>query len=264
MAETETSPKRLEVAGFLQSFTQAAVSTGFSVMEFGQVQGHPLLAAERAAEGDALARIYVSAGIHGDEPAGSLALLGLLRQNWFDRRISWQLLPALNPGGLSRGTRETPSGHDANRDYRHGETEEIRAHLTWLREAGGTFDAAVCLHEDWESSGFYLYELNGDGLPSPSTRILHDCSPFTGIDLSPEIDGHPARFGLIRPDAAGSGGRERWPEALYLALNHTRLCLTLETPSSQALEKRVMAHAAALRSLVAQILERRVADDFAI
>ena len=105
--------------------------------EFGQADGYPLLAAERFAEGEALARIYVSAGIHGDEPAGSLALLALLRQNWFDGRISWQLLLALNPGGLARGIRETPAGLDANRDYRHGETEEVRAHLTWLREEGG-------------------------------------------------------------------------------------------------------------------------------
>ena len=64
-------------------------------------------------------RIYLSAGIHGDEPAPPLALLALIESGALDKRAVWFLCPILNPDGLARGTRENAEGVDLNRDYRH-------------------------------------------------------------------------------------------------------------------------------------------------
>lgn len=48
--------------------------------------------------------IYLSAGIHGDEPAGPLALLGLLQENRFPAEIGLVIFPLLNPEGFAVGS----------------------------------------------------------------------------------------------------------------------------------------------------------------
>src|SRR4051812_14550494 len=45
-------------------------------------------------------RLYVSAGIHGDEPAGPLAILQLLRANRWPDSIDVWVCPCLNPSGF--------------------------------------------------------------------------------------------------------------------------------------------------------------------
>jgi len=222
-----------ETAGRLEAAARAA---GFRVERFGEKGGCPLLAFTKRTPGPR-PRIYVSAGIHGDEPAPPLALHGLLEAGVFDSRAVWFLCPMLNPEGLARGTRENAQGIDLNRDYRDPRTPEIRAHVAWLRRQPN-FDLTVCLHEDWESNGFYLYEQNPDGLPSLAEALVATAFRLCPIDLSPTIDGWEARGGVIRPPG-NPLEREQWPEAVYLRTHHTRLAYTVETPSSLPFAQRV-------------------------
>ncbi len=104
-------------------------------------------------------RVYLSTGIHGDEPAGLVALRDLFRDNLWPAELNLGICPCLNPQGCELGTRENASGHDLNRDYRNPRSTEVRLHLEWL-SALTPWDVSICLHEDWESHGFYLYELN--------------------------------------------------------------------------------------------------------
>ncbi len=109
--------------------------------------------------------------MHGDEPAGPLAVLRLLQEDdWPGDAAIW-LCPCLNPTGFPLNRRENASGIDLNRDYRHLQSAEVRAHVAWL-ERQPRFDLALCLHEDWESNGFYLYELNPENRPSFAEKIL--------------------------------------------------------------------------------------------
>ena len=218
---------------------------------FGDAGGFPLLALTKRTTG-LLPRIYLSAGIHGDEPAAPLAMLSLLEGGEFDQRAVWFLCPMLNPVGLSLGTRGNADGIDLNRDYRHLESGEVAAHVGWLRRQPN-FDLAICLHEDWETGGFYLYELNPENQPSLAAPMIDAVSKTCPIETSPVIDGRDAVGGIIRP-ASNPYEREQWPEALYLQANHTRLSYTLETPSSRLLEVRV----AALRAAVLRALARTV------
>src|SRR6266487_294300 len=50
--------------------------------------------------------IYISTGIHGDEPAGPLAVLRLFQQKHWPDKISLWLIPCLNPAGSLRNSRE--------------------------------------------------------------------------------------------------------------------------------------------------------------
>jgi len=196
-------------------------------------------------------KIYLSAGIHGDEPAGPLAMLHLLRENLWPSNAELFLVPCLNPVGFLAGRRENSRGLDLNRDYRHLQSGEIREHVVWLDQKP-RFDCCFCLHEDWESHGFYLYELNPDEGPSVAERIIDRVAPVCPIDYSDVIDGRPASGGIIRPDANPSE-RPQWPEAIWLLAHKTRLSYTLEAPSDFPLSTRVDAlvtgiHAALLES----------------
>ena len=240
-----------DAAAFLGRLEAAGRKAGFRIEPYGRASGYALQALTRRTPG-VLPRIYISSGIHGDEPAGPLALLEMIEAGVFDRRADWFLCPFLNPAGCSRGTRENPDAVDLNRDYRNPQSEEVRAHVAWL-SSQPRFDVTLCVHEDWEAKGFYLYEQNPRGHPSLAAAILHAASGFCPIDPSPTIDGREATGGIIRP-SGDPLEREKWPESVYLRVNHTHLTYTIEAPSALPLARRVAAHRAALEAAIRGML----------
>ncbi len=248
----------------LHRFVEAAHRAGFGVESFGAApDGTPLLVARRVPKG-ALMSVYVSSGTHGDEPAGPLALLHWMTRGIPDPGVAWTVFPLLNPSGWDAGTRENAAGADLNRDYLTLSQPETAAQAAWLEKSGGSFDWAVCLHEDWEASGFYLYELARPDTPRIGRRILQEVSVVMPPDTAHEIDGMPARHGLITPDGDHSLRGSAWPEALRLIRDHAPLCHTLETPTGAPLARRMAAHVTALRAGLAESLRPRVEDDFVI
>lgn len=196
-------------------------------------------------------RVYLSTGIHGDEPAGPLAMLRLLEADaWPDDMELW-LLPCLNPTGFPLNRRENAAGVDLNRDYRHRLTPEIRAHVAWL-ERQPAFDVTLCLHEDWEAHGFYVYELNPEDRPSLAPSIVEAVAEVCPIDRSEVIEGRPASGGIIRPNL-DPNTRPQWPEAFWLLQNKTRLSYTLEAPSDFPLGLRVNALVAGVQAALANL-----------
>ena len=140
-----------------------------------------------------------------------------------------------------------------NRDYRSLKTEMVRAHTVWLARQP-RFDVTLLLHEDWESNGFYLYELNPGRMPSFSEAIIKQVSTVCPIDTSPLIEGRAAENGVIcaNPDLME---RPDWPEAFYLIHHKSPLSYTLEAPSDFELSTRVNALVEGVRA-VFEALER--------
>jgi len=198
-------------------------------------------------------RIYLSAGIHGDEPAGPLAIMKILGASWLaETDADWTLCPALNPHGLRAGIRENADGIDLNRDYQRRQSPEVAAHAAWLidRHAPELF---LSLHEDWETRGFYFYEINlGLDQPARAEAILAAASRILPIETTPVIDGHRVRACGWIHHAAEADLPDEWPEAIFLAKNGCPLSFTFETPSQLPLEDRIAAHIAAVRTVVGQ------------
>jgi len=229
----------LDVARLLEQFRTHATKAGFRIEDYGRADAFPLLALTRRVAG-IKPRIYLSAGIHGDEPAPPLALLELLQAGCFDDRATWFLCPVLNPIGLQNGHREDAAQRDLNRDYQDRHTPEVRQHTAWL-ERQPPFDLTLCLHEDWESQGFYLYELNPESRPGLADAMIDAVRGVMPIESADVIDGRKADApGIIRP-VSDPLLRQNWPEAIYLRHFHTTLSYTLETPSALPLETRVAA-----------------------
>ncbi|HXR04352.1 MAG TPA: M14 family metallocarboxypeptidase [Verrucomicrobiae bacterium] len=198
---------------------------------------NPLARRSEAKTAQPSARIYLSTGIHGDEPAGPLAGLRLLQENKWPASAELWFCPCLNPVGFALNRRENADGKDLNRDYRHLETAEVRAHIAWL-ERQPRFDLYLCLHEDWESHGFYLYEQNPDGKSSFAETMVNAVQKICPIDPSEIIEDRPAKDGIIRPNL-DPRTRPQWAEAFYLIVNKSRLGYTLEAPSDFPMATRV-------------------------
>ena len=194
-------------------------------------------------------RIYLSSGIHGDEPAGPLAAVRLVQENRWPANAELWFCPCLNPMGFVLNRRENAGGRDLNRDYRHLETAEVRAHIAWL-ERQPQFDLCLCLHEDWESHGFYVYELNPENRPSLAKTMIARIAETCPINHSEIIEDRPAQNGIIRPNLDPQK-RPQWAEAFYLIVNKTRLSYTLEAPSDFPLITRVNALVAGVNAVLA-------------
>ena len=200
--------------------------------------------------------IYISAGIHGDEPASSEALIA-----WAERhatvlaRLPLMLFPCLNPWGLVNNTRVNEAGVDLNRVFQNNDAPVIAALKRLIK--GHRFALALNLHEDFDGQGLYLYEVQraqpywGESLLAAAARII-------AIDPRQRIDGRVARAGLIRRRFNQKRfARMGFPEAIYLHQHHADHALTLETPSEFAIEQRVAAQVAIIEECVRRIVPRK-------
>ena len=232
---------RVNVDQLLSDFRSAAETSGFQVESYGEAFGYPLLTATRATKPSRKSRqIYLSTGIHGDEPAPPLALLQLLKNDALPHTNHYTLCPCMNPAGLAAGTRENPDGIDLNRDYTDFASTEIRTHRDWIEANITALDLALHLHEDWEAKGFYFYELNFHGHYSHADALLAAAKKHLPIDTDSTIDGHPANGGIIRPPERPHVP-EGLPEALYFEAHYNLLDYTIETPSCFPLDQRIQA-----------------------
>jgi len=237
----------IDIRAVLRDIETAARKFGWAQEIFHEQAGFPWLAFHRAPRlAPKAPRLYLSAGIHGDEPAGPLAALRLLQENRWPENAEIFLLPCQNPAGFTLNQRGNAAGLDLNRDYRQPQAAETRAHIAWL-ERQPPFDLYLCLHEDWESHGFYLYEQNPDDKPSLAETLVAAVKKVCPIDLSESIEGRAAQGGIVRPNISPPE-RPDWPEAFYLITRKARQGYTLEAPSDFPLATRVNALVAAVRA----------------
>ena len=123
----------IDLRAVLGDLETAALQQGWSSESFLIHGGYKWLALHRAGRAGATPkRIYLSAGIHGDEPAGPLAALQLVRENRWPENAELFLAPCLNPAAFGLNKRENADGIDLNRDYLNSKSAEIRAHVAWL------------------------------------------------------------------------------------------------------------------------------------
>lgn len=208
---------------------------------FAQADGFPVhVIASPARPGPSL---YLSAGIHGDEPAATEGLV-----SWCGKRARalarcrLLIFPCLNPWGLQNNDRHDARGRDLNRGYHRRDIRVIAAQKKILR--GRNFDAAVMLHEDFDAHGVYLYEIKGDK-PFWGERLLSAAARHLPVDPRGSIEGRRVRAGLVRRAVTRDTMPEH-PEAFWLRFAHTGRSLTFETPSEFSLTARVRAHGAVL------------------
>ncbi len=198
--------------------------------------------------------LYLAAGVHGDEPAGTLGLL-----DWAERHpqalaeLPLRLLPCLNPWGLIHNTRGDHRGLDLNRRFHLRRDPRIRAWQDFARAE--PLALALTLHEDYEAQGIYCYELKaGRELVAPPP--LQRAAQVIGPDPRGRIDGHRAGNGLIVRSRGIPRNLPGMPEAIELFQHWRCPTLTFETPSEFSLEERVQAQRRFIEGAVAWFRNR--------
>ena len=189
--------------------------------------------------------VYISAAIHGDEPASSEALIVWAEKNSCRlAKLPLLIFPALNPWGLINNMRTNAAGTDLNRLFHMDEDPVVAA----VKRVVGArqFALALMLHEDFDAEGYYVYEVKREQ-PFWGEALLKVAERFIPIDKRAKIDGRTAKAGLIRRRFQRALFlRIGFPEAIWLHDLHARRSLTIESPSEFAIEQRVAAHCAVI------------------
>ena len=227
---------------FVRRWRAVARGAGLRLEEFARQDEYPVYCV-RTKTDPAAGGLYVSAGIHGDEPAGPEALL-----RWAEANLATHvrargatplfILPCLNPWGIVNNRRSDHKGRDLNRifDRRVSPITELRQLL-----AGHRFDFALHLHEDYDGQGIYLYEVNVGPVRWGAGLLEASASKSVPVEQRRRIDGWRFRDGMLNQKLDPRNVPEH-PEALHLHLNHCPHVCTFETPSEFGLTHRVRAH----------------------
>ena len=238
---------------YLKQIDALLVQAGAVDEVYTEVGGYALKGYSLVREG--APAVYLSTGMHGDEPAGPLALLELLANGLLERSLTFHICPCLNPTGLALKTRENAPEYgetDMNRDYILKQTQEVAGHVKWLEKLQPNFpELFISLHEDWESGGYYFYEINCcNDKPERYEYIVERLKDVMLMEAEQVIDDHEIRregwiYHEAEPDMP-----EGWPEAIYMAKNGCPLSFTFESPSALAMKHRIAAHVMAVNSVL--------------
>ena len=254
-APESSSQRSHDYRYLIERWRAVARASRVRLKQFAETPAYPVYAlmTPRLVEGEG---VYISAGIHGDEPAGPEALIQWAELHAHElSRWPLMLLPCLNPEGLRNNTRLNEQGLDLNRVFDR-ETSPVINALRRLLDAH-RFALALNLHEDYDGQGAYLYEVQRFP-PHWGESLLKIVSRILPIDPRMRIDGRGARAGLVRRRF----DRKRfatigYPEAIYLHMHHAARSLTFETPSEFALERRVAAHVAVIDECARRVFSPR-------
>lgn len=211
--------------------------------------------------------VLISAGVHGEEPAGVYALLKFLEEDLFDFAGDYRftLFPCINPFGFEHGCRFNSKGININREFKKDSLcREAKKVMDVLSRKARKFVCTVDLHEtdpNYIGEGFtaednpkefYMWEVCPDKSIRIGDKVIQNVERVMPV----------CRWDRIYQDV-NCGGVIWYPEGCnnktyaagttlegYLAYNFTPQAFTLETPCGWPMDKRVLAHRTALRNIL--------------
>lgn len=217
----------------------------------------------------AMPAITIAAGVHGDEPAGSWALLELVETGALDPSFCYRIWPCVNAAGFIAGTRENARRVDVNRTFGGtGGSREASAVLATNR--GLKFALSLDLHEDYDAVGFYCYEYGGGEIGRHVIAALEAdgfaIDPLEAtFDLAgPLDDAHCIRQrGRVVADAAHEVGMlGALSYSMAISREAARHALTFETPSVAPWPTRLAMHRTAVIAAIAMLAEESASVPF--
>ena len=193
-------------------------------------------------------RIGAFATIHGDEPAGALAiarfLVELAAAPETAENFLLQLYPICNPTGFEDNTRHSRRGRDLNREFWRASGEpEVR----WLEQELRTrhFHGLIQLHTDDTSDGIYGF-VRGHTLTENLLRpALAAAGTILPRNANATIDGFAARDGIIYDQYEGI-------LAAPAEIEPVPFEIVLETPHHAPLNQQVEALVVAMRTILSE------------
>lgn len=191
----------MKYVDYVQQFREAA--QGLTVTEYGAVEElgrtWPLLKLQTEGKG----RLTITAGFHGEEPAGPLTCLhrlGDIVAHAKARNVALTIYPCINPSGFEGGHRYNASGEQPNNDFLRYETAEgVKGELApgeaftrwWLYDGGPKETRAVRADIDQHPAPHTAIDLHQDawvrrpchyayifGPRKPFEQLVRQCVPL--------------------------------------------------------------------------------------
>ncbi len=195
-------------------------------------------------------RVFLSGGMHGNEPAGVETLAqfieSLARNPSELGSISFDIVPVVNPWGFEHDQRFNGEGRDVNRDFASFKSQESKIIDGYLK--GQRYDLMLDHHEDPDGSGFYMYQyampdqvisrqvigaVRSDGYPIEQNVNMVILKTEDGLIDAP-------LWGLWYMQATGQLSFPNWSR-----LNGSETVYTIETPTKLKWEGRLQMHSTA-------------------
>ncbi len=176
--------------------------------------------------------ICFSAGIHGDEIAGSWAIIEFIKKYLPAQflKIKIIIFPVASPTAFDKKKRYHYAGKDLNRLFcRKKLTGENRILFSSLNEEKVFFFHS--LHEDVDENSFYLYNFEKEE-EHFYRDILKLAKNYFSINTASKIDNNPAVDGLVINHQDGSFEDRMFRDG-------TPYSMCTETPGKQPLKKRI-------------------------
>lgn len=220
----------------------------------GTAHSYPIYQIRLASSAEIPKHILIIGGMHGDEPAGVEAVLQFLERDntTLLRTFSFLVIPCINPYGYVHKTRETLDGVDINRAF---EAENLAEVVIIKKALGQTqFSLSIDFHEDYDATGFYLYEGKRDEKyigPDLATAAK------TIGPIDPEDPGEdaPVLTEGVYKVATSWGTQGLTP---YLLHFHSEHVIISETPTVWQLQQRASLHLTVLDTALNILLEKEL------
>jgi len=188
----------------------------------------------------ATSSVFISAGLHGDEPAAVESVLQfierVLEQPKQYARFNMDFIPLVNPTGWRDCTRLTAQGLDINRQYHLLKGKEVKILENFLR--GKHYDLMIDHHEDPRDHVHAFYTV---------TYGNEDLSAIHGLVATVKSKGFKLRR-FARTEGYFNVGKRLMPVLelrtfmLYARNHYSSRVYQVETPTELSVEQRVLLH----------------------
>ncbi len=196
-------------------------------------------------------QILITGGVHGDEPAGVEAAISFLARDNTEllNHFSFVVIPCINPYGYIHEMRENENNVDINRSFETDDVLEAVIVKDAIRDM--QFAMTIDFHEDYEASGFYLYEgiQNEQYLGPIIANVVKSIGP---IDTEDSGEDTTAITQGVYKVASKWGAQGLAP---YLLHYHSEHVIIPETPTVWELDQRVALHLGILDTALTHYIE---------
>jgi len=229
---------------FISHLKRVAAKRQFSVNELGVVGNDPIFLLRRDILSDR-PNLLITAGFHGEEPAGCWGILLFLEtvSQELLQNVNLSFIPLVNPTGFKKGYRYNDWGENPNSGFCHtlsGKPETSKEgsilleNLDLVKQLAK--DGFVSLHEDSDQERFYIYTFENSDSPGVfSKSLLHAGTDFFEPCSDGIVEGASLNNGIIFKDCDGS-----FEDFLF----HKGIPITAcsETPGKADIKKRIEAN----------------------
>lgn len=200
-------------------------------------------------------KIFINAAIHGNEPAGFYYVMELIeklaKNPDLHRNIAFDIIPMVNPWGVTHNIRFNQVGIDINRDLATLRSQEAKIIQTFVGEK--QWDLMLDLHEDPSASGFYVYQYGQPDKITCEKVIVAVEKLGYPIEENVSIVILKTEHGIIDAPLWGLWYMRLTGQlsiANYYRLYNSPRVFTIETPTALPVEDRVSMQRTAVQMLI--------------